>query len=142
MDVGGQCLRGRVQPLPCKNIVYLGVGVTRYSRSAIFSTEHQLRYHTMGCTPTHLFSGVGVEMLDRRYPNPSLDTVVDFDWAYAENLPSMVCAHELNAQRGERVLDMCAAPGGKATHVSALTDCTVGVVHNGCTRRVDAHRVH
>ena len=31
----------------------------------------------------------------------------------AQNLPSLVAAHVLNPPAGSRVLDMCAAPGGK-----------------------------
>ncbi len=34
---------------------------------------------------------------------------------------SMLMAHLLDVQRGHRVLDACAAPGGKTTHMAALT---------------------
>lgn len=40
--------------------------------------------------------------------------------AMLQNLPSIVCAHVLNPIRGERVLDMCAAPGNKTTHLAEL----------------------
>lgn len=33
---------------------------------------------------------------------------------------SMVCAHVLDPQPGEKVLDMCAAPGGKSSHIAQL----------------------
>jgi 16S rRNA (cytosine967-C5)-methyltransferase len=33
---------------------------------------------------------------------------------------SMMVAHEVDPQPGERVLDLCAAPGGKTTHLAAL----------------------
>ena len=39
---------------------------------------------------------------------------------YAQNLPSVVVGHVLGAKCGETVLDMCAAPGGKTTHVASL----------------------
>ena len=41
-------------------------------------------------------------------------------WIYAQNLSSLVVAHVLSPQPGACVLDMCAAPGGKSTHLCAL----------------------
>lgn len=32
----------------------------------------------------------------------------------------MVVSHILNPQPGEKILDMCAAPGGKTTHLATL----------------------
>ena len=37
---------------------------------------------------------------------------------------SMLVAHVVAPRRGERVLDLCAAPGGKTTHLAALMDAT------------------
>lgn len=37
-----------------------------------------------------------------------------------QNLPSVVVGHVLGPRPGERVLDMCAAPGGKTCHIAAL----------------------
>ncbi len=37
-----------------------------------------------------------------------------------QNLPSIICAHVLNPLRGDRVLDMCAAPGNKTSHLAEL----------------------
>lgn len=37
-----------------------------------------------------------------------------------QNLPSVVVGHVLGPRPGERILDMCAAPGGKTTHIAAL----------------------
>ncbi|OQR81166.1 hypothetical protein ACHHYP_16709 [Achlya hypogyna] len=39
---------------------------------------------------------------------------------YMQNTPSSVVAHVLNPQAGETVLDMCAAPGGKTSHLATL----------------------
>ncbi|KEP61275.1 UNVERIFIED_CONTAM: NOL1/NOP2/sun family protein [Hammondia hammondi] len=38
----------------------------------------------------------------------------------AQNLPSIVVGHVLRPQPGEKVLDMCAAPGGKTLHLATL----------------------
>lgn len=37
-----------------------------------------------------------------------------------QNLPSVVVGHVLGPRPGERILDMCAAPGGKTCHIAAL----------------------
>lgn len=43
-------------------------------------------------------------------------------WLYRQNLSSMLPALALNPQSGERVLDMCAAPGSKTTQIAALME--------------------
>jgi 16S rRNA (cytosine967-C5)-methyltransferase len=40
---------------------------------------------------------------------------------YVQDEASQLVAHALAAKAGQRVLDLCAAPGSKATHISALT---------------------
>lgn len=40
--------------------------------------------------------------------------------ALLQNVPSVICVHVLNPQPGEIVLDMCASPGNKTTHIAAL----------------------
>lgn len=37
-----------------------------------------------------------------------------------QNLPSVICARVLNPIPGEKVLDMCAAPGNKTSHLAEL----------------------
>ena len=37
-----------------------------------------------------------------------------------QNLPSMVCVRVLNPKPKETILDMCAAPGNKTTHIASL----------------------
>ena len=41
-------------------------------------------------------------------------------WFYVQDLSSQICALALGAASGETVLDLCAAPGGKTTHLAEL----------------------
>lgn len=40
--------------------------------------------------------------------------------ALLQNLPSVACVRALNPKPGDTVLDMCASPGNKTTHIAAL----------------------
>jgi 16S rRNA (cytosine967-C5)-methyltransferase len=40
---------------------------------------------------------------------------------HAQSRAAMLVVHALDPRPGERVLDLCAAPGGKTTHIAALT---------------------
>lgn len=42
-------------------------------------------------------------------------------WYQVQDEASMLIAHLLDPQPGDKVLDACAAPGGKTTHIAALT---------------------
>ena len=46
---------------------------------------------------------------------------------YFQNLPSVLVAHALDPQPGDVIIDMCAAPGGKTSHVASLVrnDATI-----------------
>ena len=41
---------------------------------------------------------------------------------------SMLAAHLMEPERGERLLDLCAAPGGKTTHLAQLTESEAFIV--------------
>ncbi len=43
-------------------------------------------------------------------------------WYQVQDEASMLVAHLLAPQPGERLLDVCAAPGGKTTHLAAMTN--------------------
>ena len=53
------------------------------------------------------------------YDAPSLSGLLP-DCIFPQNLPSAVVGHVLDPKPGELVLDMCAAPGGKTTHIGTL----------------------
>ncbi|MBP2172599.1 NOL1/NOP2/sun family putative RNA methylase [Methanococcus voltae] len=43
-----------------------------------------------------------------------------YGYYFMQSISSMVPVIALNPQKGERILDMCAAPGGKTTHIAQL----------------------
>lgn len=49
---------------------------------------------------------------------------------YIQDPASMLPPHLLAPEAGETVLDMCASPGGKSTHIAQLTDCKAHVICN------------
>ncbi|MBV9928839.1 MAG: 16S rRNA (cytosine(967)-C(5))-methyltransferase RsmB [Acidobacteria bacterium] len=53
--------------------------------------------------------------------SPSLRKLAAEGLVYMQDEASQLVAHVLGAEPGERVLDACAAPGSKTTHVAALT---------------------
>lgn len=51
--------------------------------------------------------------------NARLRELAQQGFVYIQDEASQLVAHALDAQRGERVLDACAAPGSKTTHIAA-----------------------
>ena len=49
-------------------------------------------------------------------------------WYQVQDEASMLIAHLLDPQPGEQILDACAAPGGKTTHMAALTGNTAKIL--------------
>jgi 16S rRNA (cytosine967-C5)-methyltransferase len=49
-------------------------------------------------------------------------------WYQVQDEASMLIAHLLDARAGQRILDCCAAPGGKTTHLAALTNNQAEIV--------------
>ncbi|XP_055086051.1 tRNA (cytosine(72)-C(5))-methyltransferase NSUN6 isoform X2 [Periophthalmus magnuspinnatus] len=103
-DIDGKCTRGATSFQGQK--VFVGNGVAEMDRSAIFCTNE----------PT---KGVAVHMTEPLYQSPSFDGVLP-SLVFLQNLPSVVVGHVLGPRPGERVLDMCAAPGGKSCHIASL----------------------
>nr|XP_022308807.1 putative methyltransferase NSUN6 [Crassostrea virginica] len=103
VDLNGRCLKGDTQPLKGPRI-HAGNGVAQFDRDAIFKTK-----------PAP--SGVGILMTEPLYEAPCVSDLRP-DLILAQNLPSIVCTHVLDPQPGERILDMCASPGGKTTHIA------------------------
>jgi 16S rRNA C967 or C1407 C5-methylase (RsmB/RsmF family) len=62
-----------------------------------------------------------MNLLAGNYYIPSLDRLDDSIF-FLQNIPSMICAKVLDPRENELILDMCAAPGGKTTHIAELVN--------------------
>ncbi|CAG8550333.1 1552_t:CDS:2 [Paraglomus brasilianum] len=108
VDIDGSCKRGSLKEYKGSKI-FIGNGRMEMSRAQIFQSN-----------PLEL-SGIGVTMTFPLYrtlslsTNPQLSSLV-----FLQNLPSILTTHLLSPQPGDLVLDMCASPGGKTTHIAQL----------------------
>lgn len=109
-DVTGQCKKGLIKPYANSNKIYLGNGVLRQTRKELF------------CEAAKNPRGVAIIMTDviSRIPQLNVNNESLRPHALLQNLPSIVCSLVLNPQPDETILDMCAAPGNKTTHISLL----------------------
>ncbi|BBN03828.1 methyltransferase NSUN6 [Marchantia polymorpha subsp. ruderalis] len=82
---------------------FIGMGRMMMSRTALFRE----------------IKGVAVEMTKRIFDLPPFHGVLEGQ-IFLQNLPSIVAARVLDPKPGERILDMCAAPGGKTTAIGIL----------------------
>nr|XP_057915780.1 tRNA (cytosine(72)-C(5))-methyltransferase NSUN6 isoform X2 [Doryrhamphus excisus] len=103
-DLEGKCTRGALRFHGKR--VFVGNGVAEKDRSSIFCSGEPAR-------------GVGVRMTEPLYATPSFDGLLP-RLVFLQNLPSVVVGHVLGPRPGERILDMCAAPGGKTCHIATL----------------------
>ena len=88
--------------------VFLGNAEAQLSRKEVFSTD----------------KGTAFKMTEGVFSTVSFDNLPG-DLYFPQNLPSCLVSHVLDVkfiqpQEGEVILDMCAAPGGKTTHIAAL----------------------
>jgi hypothetical protein len=102
-DVKGVAKRGLATRFVGEKL-FVGNGVTTGSRLELFRVDKP--------------SGLFVKMTDPLYDSPPLNDQLP-ELIALQNLPSCLVTDALNPQPGERILDMCAAPGGKTTHIAA-----------------------
>jgi len=96
--------RGLVLEKYSGKCVFLGLGTSNCKRSDCFAQS----------------SGIGVTVTKiAGLPQPSLNSILTTKMMM-QNLPSVCVAHALDPQPGDVILDMCAAPGGKTTHLASL----------------------
>ena len=101
-DLDRKCLKGWTKKFTHPKMM-IATGKSMVSRNELF------------CPPVS--DGMAVEVTNLNVPMPaSVKISSDF---YPQNLPSVVAVHVLDPQPGDTVLDMCAAPGGKTTHIAS-----------------------
>lgn len=96
---------------PDRRRLHIGLGRAMMSRGELFSGRR----------------GVGVQMVQRVFANPSCNGVLPGE-VMLQNLCSVVAAQALSPAPGSRVLDMCAAPGGKTTALAQLMGNTGTII--------------
>ena len=92
-----------------------------------------LRTNTLRCTRDALLERLAVEGISaqetrvsslgitiEKCGNPGVLSVVQDGWCYIEDEAAQLIPPLLDPQPGERILDACAAPGGKTTHLAQL----------------------
>ncbi len=67
--------------------------------------------------------GIAVRTLFSIYNSPSIRNTHLYKEGivYAQSLPAALAVYNLSPEKGEVIVDLCAAPGGKTTHATELT---------------------
>ncbi|XP_020626279.1 putative methyltransferase NSUN6 isoform X2 [Orbicella faveolata] len=104
-DLEGKCRKGLTKPYDGQK-VFVGNGTAVLARKEIFCSQQNV-------------SGVAVCMTSPLFSCPSLSGVLPH-LLFLQNLPSVVVGHVLDPHPSEIILDMCASPGGKTTHLASL----------------------
>ncbi|KAH1026591.1 hypothetical protein HUJ05_000232 [Dendroctonus ponderosae] len=109
-DLNRKCKKGLLKIFPDNGKVFLGNGVVKMTRSMLFGDNLAPEGVAVGVTET--ISGC-----------PSIgDAFLPSGFAMLQNVPSIMCVNALDPQKNDLVLDMCASPGNKTTHIAALME--------------------
>lgn len=67
--------------------------------------------------------GMVAKTIISKYKLPAIREMIEYDKGlfYPQSLPSIAVGHLANPQPGELIVDYCAAPGGKTTHLIQLS---------------------
>lgn len=108
-DLTNKLLKGSTK-FEVQNYTFLGVGVARLSRSELFKDGIQAGLGVIMTRTCHFqCPRINDEML-----KPLSDLYL------MQNLPSILTVHQLEIAANDKCLDMCAAPGGKTTHIASI----------------------
>ncbi|XP_058805330.1 tRNA (cytosine(72)-C(5))-methyltransferase NSUN6 isoform X2 [Phymastichus coffea] len=109
VDLKQACKRGLVKLYDDESKLFIGNGIVKMMREQIF------------CHDNSSCSGIAIIMTDTISCIPQLnEKILPKGHLLLQNLPSIICSRILDPQPGEIILDMCAAPGNKTTHIAAL----------------------
>lgn len=115
-DIVGRCKRGMNTVYDSKQKLFIGVGRVKMQRFQLYGID--------GCR-----KGIATEMIGTISTVPSIgDQYFLSGSALLQNLPSIVCGRVLAPQPNEIILDMCAAPGNKTTHLAQLMNDTGSII--------------
>ncbi|XP_054287619.1 tRNA (cytosine(72)-C(5))-methyltransferase NSUN6-like [Macrosteles quadrilineatus] len=104
-DTAGLCLRGLSVPFSGPGKFHVGAGVMRMSRKQLLQNDNHPK-------------GIAVEMT---LPASHVSSVtLPPHLGLLQNLPSVLCSRVVDPRPGDKVIDLCAAPGHKTTHLAAL----------------------
>ncbi|ESS71767.1 ribosomal RNA small subunit methyltransferase B [Methyloglobulus morosus KoM1] len=106
-EQAGTILHENNQPPP----MALRVNLTKTNREDYFRlmADHDLSAQTVSFCPDGI-------ILDKPAPIEALPKFAD-GWVSVQDGAAQLAAHLLDVQPGHRVLDVCAAPGGKTAHI-------------------------
>jgi len=88
--------------------------------------------------------GLAVKTLISRYKAPKIRELPEYSEGliYSQSLPAMLASRILDPRPGEIIVDMCAAPGGKATHIAQLAGNKAEIhAFDHSKRKVEAMRL-
>jgi 16S rRNA C967 or C1407 C5-methylase (RsmB/RsmF family) len=68
--------------------------------------------------------GIAVRTVSSVYKSPSIRNISLYKEGivYAQSLPAALAVYNLAPEKGDTIVDLCAAPGGKITHATELTE--------------------